>query len=770
MLNKRIFIFATIISLSLLGIIGNYLHLPLVFGVDFIFGSISALIALRLVGTTAGVIVALSAGAYTYVIWGHPYAMIIFTLEALFVGILIQRKISSMVLADIIYWLVIGMPLVWFFYSNIIGMPETQSTIILFKQPVNGITNAIIATYAVFLITKRLPPINETQPQNHIHLKELLFTTLIAVSSAVTLILVIHQNTAALTNYEKSIYKEMQIITNFIEHQISSDEETIDKNTLKNNHQHLTYQRDIIILSANSQVLSSSLPDEKTNSILTTGSKKTLPSGLGLWMPERNGKPLMLWWNLAYYYLEQPLGISNDMSILLLQSSQTLINTLQSDIINAFKILFGLILLSGLIGYYISNMLTSTILKLTESTKNITEKLQTGMSIEWPHSAISELEQLSQQAKLMSDNINATFSDTNTRSTAIIEASVDAIITINSQGKIESFNAAAENMFAYKREDVIDKDISRLMPEPYQSMHDEYVENFSQRSRIPFEGVRREFSGLRSNGEIFPIELSLTRINLRNKVLYTGIISDITERKANEKLKKEFISTVSHELRTPLTSIQGAIKLLHARKEQASIAESQAMLDLADRNVNRLAELINDLLDFEKIDSDGIEYHSEEIALEELITTVIANDTPMAKQSDVELKYNATCNGSIVADPARLTQVLSNLISNAIKFSPAGESISIGCRSDNSHITIYVKDNGEGIADNFKNRIFQRFSQADGSDTKRIQRGTGLGLAIAKRMTEDMGGTIGFESTQHKGSTFFVSFPIINPATRAANR
>jgi len=749
------------VFLCIFGILGNYLNLSLFFGVSFIFGSIAVLVAIRLLGVTSGVIVALIAGAYTYIIWGHLYAMIIFSVEALFVGIVMRHKTSSLIIADIFYWVFIGMPLVWILYTYAIGMSETQTTLILLKQPVNGIVNAIIATYILFLLPEKFSLFQFPSQKNHTHLKDILFTTFLAISLSVTLIMIVFQNHTVRSDYEKNIYKEMQIYIDFIERQIIDNNGKIDTQLLQGNDLRYKHENHLILISNDEKkILTSSLPLEKTKAFISTGSKNILSNGLSIWMPERNGKPLMLWWNQAFYFIQRPLNPSANANILLLQSSKSLINKLQSDAIRAFSLLFSLLIACGAIAYLISNMLTRTILKLTSATKDIADKLQTGIQIEWPNSAISELAQLSHQTQLMSESINATFSDANKRSNAIIEASVDAIITINTKGIIESFNAAAEIMFGYSRKDMIGENISRLMPEPYQSMHGQYIKNFADEDRAPFSGNRREFSGLRNDNSVFPMELSLTKINLQNNILYTGIVSDISERKANEKLKKEFISTVSHELRTPLTSIQGAIKIIHARKNKASSTETQNMLDLADRNVDRLAELINDLLDFEKLDSDGIEYNLQSINPDDFLVTTIENDSPMAKNAGLTLVHSSNCSGTINADPMRLAQVLSNFISNATKFSPPGGNIHIGCRNENQKIKIYVEDHGPGIADEFKSRIFQRFSQADSSDTKQIQRGTGLGLAISKRMAEDMGGEVGFDSIEGQGSTFYITFPL----------
>ncbi|MDH5661033.1 MAG: HAMP domain-containing histidine kinase, partial [Gammaproteobacteria bacterium] len=147
------------------------------------------------------------------------------------------------------------------------------------------------------------------------------------------------------------------------------------------------------------------------------------------------------------------------------------------------------------------------------------------------------------------------------------------------------------------------------------------------------------------------------------------------------------------------------------------------------------------------------------IKVETLIADVIEQTTSLFDQANVTLSKNVDNESKFVADPQRVAQVLVNLISNAIKFSAENGTVEVGCASEDTMVKLYVKDYGAGIPEKFKRHIFERFSQADSSDDRKIQRGTGLGLAISKRMTEDMGGIIGFESSEGQGSTFYVTFP-----------
>lgn len=761
MIKNKIHSFSLLIILSLLGLLGNYLSLPLFFGVDFIFGSISVLIAVRLLGTNAAVITALITGTYTYFLWGHPYALIIFTAEAIIVGILIQRKVSSLVLADLIFWILIGMPLVWVFYHNAMSMEQSQVALILFKQAVNGIANAIVATYLLILLPKKWLANIENSREMQFELKEILFTTFLAFPFIVTIILVVYQNNNSRSSYENSLYVELSQHADYLEHQIDSLSIIKSQTFNMNDYHRIKNKRELILVDKNNAVVNTTLTKEITNEILTRGSHKSLHPGVALWMPERNNVPFMLWWKQAYYYIEHTIDSGDISKFYVLQKSSSIINRLQQDILTAFIILFSLILVGGLFSYMISNSLTNTFFKLIAITKDLPDKLKDGSQIKWPVTDISEISQLTQHTQIMSEKLSESFSDINVEAKAIIESSVDTIITIDDKGKIEGFNKAAEELFGYARDEVIGENVNILMPEPYKKDHDQYINNYQKGLRSKLSNTRREVTGQRKNATTFPMELTITEIKLHKKIIYVGIISDITERKATEKLKQEFISTVSHELRTPLTSIKGSISLIQGLKDKVDQEQIDKLLSVTSRNVDRLSELINDLLDFEKLDSSGIQYNYQKITVAKLINTVIENDTPLAQSANINIIVDSTSDGEILVDQQRISQVLSNFISNAIKFSPAETNIHIGMEKADGNVKVYVKDSGPGIDDEFKSKIFQRFSQADTSDTRTIQRGTGLGLAISKRFTEDMGGTIGFSSTHGEGSTFYFIYPLV---------
>jgi len=225
--------------------------------------------------------------------------------------------------------------------------------------------------------------------------------------------------------------------------------------------------------------------------------------------------------------------------------------------------------------------------------------------------------------------------------------------------------------------------------------------------------------------------------------------------------KSEFLSVMSHELRTPLTSIKGALGLLAGSSNMKLPDDARNMFRIAYDNSNRLASLVDDILNIEKLLAGKQAFQKNEINIEKLINKAAVSNQGYADQYGVSFCVeNNKCQPCyIIADESRLLQVLSNLISNAIKYSPTGGSINIIAQCDKHKVRISIKDQGSGVPTEFRSRIFTHFSQADSSNT-REKGGTGLGLAISKEIVERQGGNIGFISSPGEGATFYFEFEI----------
>jgi signal transduction histidine kinase len=254
--------------------------------------------------------------------------------------------------------------------------------------------------------------------------------------------------------------------------------------------------------------------------------------------------------------------------------------------------------------------------------------------------------------------------------------------------------------------------------------------------------------------EVLKMLASQATIAIQNAILYERT-------KELDRLKSEFVAVVSHEVRTPLTSIKGSLELLGDDRFHKLPPPQRELLGICQANAERLITLINDILDFSKLESSKLSLNIERVEVGHVVTEVTENIRSLAAGKGIEIDVRIDpSTGSVEADPMRIGQVATNLIGNAIKFSPEKGRIEIFASGDESQVTLSVKDYGRGISARDLNRLFQRFAQLDSSTTRKAG-GTGLGLVISKGIVEQHGGKIWVESAEGQGSTFSFSLPRI---------
>ncbi len=395
--------------------------------------------------------------------------------------------------------------------------------------------------------------------------------------------------------------------------------------------------------------------------------------------------------------------------------------------------------------------------------ESIPEKLDDG-SVLW-HGYVSDITPL-KQAEIQ-------LQETNSLRKAILDAASVAIISTDVNGTIKTFNLGAELMLDYTAAEMIDKQSPAIMHLPEEIVaHAHHLtcelgyevkpgfETFVAKAR---EGNsdENEWRYVRKDGSQFPVILTISALrDAEGKITgFLGIARDISEIKRIDQMKTEFISTVSHELRTPLTAISGALGILVNGLAGALSEQSTRMIQIAHNNSQRLIHLVNDLLDMEKLVAGKMHFDLQPHMLLSLIQQSMEANASFAAQYSVAYQIApGSVDVKVMVDAQRLLQVLANYLSNAAKFSPANEAVTISVAPRFGSVRVIVTDKGPGIPDDFRARLFQKFSQADSSDTRQ-KGGTGLGLAICKEIIERMGGKVGVESTPGNGASFYFDLP-----------
>ena len=441
----------------------------------------------------------------------------------------------------------------------------------------------------------------------------------------------------------------------------------------------------------------------------------------------------------------------------------------------------NVLLISGMAAaaWLMSKRGTERITRPISTLSRATQELADGHSIQdIPVTSDDEIGQLTASFNRMRaarDEHETAMLDAASRTRAILETAVDGIIAIESNGIVSAFNAAAERVFGFEAAELKGKNVSVLMPEPYASEHDNYVASYLRTGHKKIIGVGREVVGRRKDGTVFPLWLAVGEMHAGDRKLFVGIVHDMTDEKATEaalleakegaeaatRAKSDFLANMTHEIRTPLNGIIGMTELLLHTELTRRQREYQI---LVKDSAEALFLLINDILDFSKIEAGKLELESIEFRLRDLLGDSIQLPGVRAAEKQLELALHVAPDvpDGLRGDPSRLRQIVVNLVGNAIKFTDQGEVlVDVANKSVTEEtvvLEVSVKDTGIGIPADGQDAIFESFSQADSSMSRRFG-GTGLGLAISSQLARMMGGNIAVESEVGIGSTFRFTAP-----------
>lgn len=789
-------IFGTLIVVAFLG---NYFRFSLFFGVDFLFGSIAVFLVLALYGRVGSVVTGAIAGTCTYFLWGHPYAILIFTAEAIAVALLWRRRSSSILLIDILYWLVAGMPMVGLFYGVFLSVPLQGTILIALKQAVNGIINALIADLIIAYGLQRLSYLDHKKPRQSF--QQLIFTLFAAFVLLPSTLLMVFNGQQMFRTVENEIFSNLEVTSNAtIRHLVDwhdgllllLEREVLDLNWQSHglmearltSLRHTSNFLGLYAVNKDRQLLAGSADIPRFEQAI----QNFVPSNMNYLSPRENSSinyileeirhdvysqsflrfalPVNLYGVTEYWLiadisldsLNQILHIhipNEDIRIQLMDARRNVIAGSEENI--AILPVFDP-LQSGEIRHINERLLQwlpppgipimmrwkrSFYIQLSEVGYGIPWSLAVGVATA-PHMAYLERLYIRDLffmliISVVSIGLAAIVSQWIVRPLLLL-----ATATTNLPKQLAGQQPFLPEQFSLKTVSI--NEVSLLS------------ENFNTMLRalqLQFDQIRRANSTLEQR-----VDQRTQELQALNQEL---LLAKEGAERANQA-KSEFLANMSHEIRTPMNAILGFSQLLGYGITDERL---RSYLDSIEMSGRMLIALIDDILDLSKIEAGRLQLYFEPLDVYVLMREIdqIFSQKAMGKGLLFEVSLDDSIP-LILFDAIRLRQILFNVVGNAVKFTDVGGIfISVSASrlpTDKKRLSLSfaVRDTGIGIAIDQQEKIFDSFTQSDGQDVRKYG-GTGLGLAITQRLTHMLNGFIKLDSLLGRGSLFTITFPSV---------
>ncbi len=757
-----------LISLLILGFAGNYFRLPILFHADWLFGSVFAILAVRLFGLGWGTFAATIAASYTIVLWSHPYAFLVFTLEVIFIGWGLRRS-SNVLLLDVIYWALLGIPLMGFTYVFFAKIPPASVTFILLKNAVNQMSNALLAS----LILEHTPLARWV---NHSHLiktrfEQTLLNLFVAFVFIPALVITIWNCQGSTVQQESHIFNSLNLSTQGVREELHTWQQAS--------------QRLLTEVAAAAQETNLNPSTALKNAV--QHAHKSFPEFRNLYVTDRQGKIILPADSATLTKLEQPAY----QAILRQQqptfSDQVITSASTSLLLGNVPILQDDELLGQVLVELDLNVLNQWLLQkhpldtglisvlnakqqVLLSTRSDIKRLQ-------PFDHINQGQQINQQAYHWLPPANIPKVLRWRRSFYVQMAAMDhdfpwkVLVELPSAPYLVLLDQLYVNGFAVLLAiavltPLLAKPISYKLVQPLQqlthvttNLPDKLIER--QDLQLPTSPIA-EISALTNNFQSMAIVLQdkFQEIQQANQEIQQAKEAADSANQA----KSEFLANMSHELRTPLNGILGYAQILQ-RSELLSPKERTG-IDIIYQCGSHLLTLINDVLDLSKIEARKLELYPVPIHFPFFLQSIVEINRIRAEQKNITFDFQADPNlpVEVSVDEKRLRQVLINLLGNAIKFTDRG-SVTFKVETAGTKTRFQISDTGVGMTPEQVEKIFLPFEQV--GDAKKQAEGTGLGLAITHKIITLMQSQVIVQSVLDRGSTFSfeIELPLVKNST-----